>query len=380
MRKALYAFSGDPITYGHIDVVSRTASAFDEVIVGIGVNPDKTYMFTLEERTEMAKRALNHLDNVKVMPVSGLLVDFAYEHKISVIVKGVRNSEDFNYENILHQCGVTQKLGIDTFILIARPELAHVSSSAVKSLQKEQGSIVGYVPLHVKQKLEEKMMSQYIIGITGEPGSGKSYISEKFVELGKKAGIEVHNIELDLIGHEITNNLEEPVYKDVRAQIAKIFGKEVQRIDGSIDRKALGEIVFNAPEKLEILDKIMFTPLMVRLRREIYGKKGLIVFNAALIAETGLSYICNNNVILINVNEKVKTERLTKRNLSDEQIKRRLSSQYSFDKKKEALENKIRENNNGKLWIYDNSDETNDDKIAMLFNSIIKEQLIEKKI
>ncbi|HQB60168.1 MAG TPA: adenylyltransferase/cytidyltransferase family protein, partial [Spirochaetota bacterium] len=80
MRKALYAFSGDPITYGHIDVVSRTASALDEVIVGIGVNPDKTYMFTLEERTEMAKKALNHLDNVKVMPVSGLLVDFAYEH------------------------------------------------------------------------------------------------------------------------------------------------------------------------------------------------------------------------------------------------------------------------------------------------------------
>jgi len=84
-------------------------------------------------------------------------------------------------------------------------------------------------------------------------------------------------------------------------------------------------------------------------------------------------------VILIDVNEKVKTERLTRRNLSDEQIKRRLLSQYSFDKKKETLENKIKENNNGKLWIYDNSDETGDDKIEMLFNSIIKEQ-IEKKV
>ena len=64
MAKAMYAFSGDPITYGHIDIIKRAAKAFDEIVVGIGINPDKKYTFTLEERTEMAKRALRKLENV----------------------------------------------------------------------------------------------------------------------------------------------------------------------------------------------------------------------------------------------------------------------------------------------------------------------------
>jgi pantetheine-phosphate adenylyltransferase len=126
--KAIYAFSGDPITFGHIDIIERAAKVFTKVLVCIGSNPDKKYMFTLEQRLQMAQDALSSIKNVDVKSFSGLLVDFAFEQNISVIIKGVRNTTDFEYENTLHAVGESQKLGIETFILFAKPQLAHVSS------------------------------------------------------------------------------------------------------------------------------------------------------------------------------------------------------------------------------------------------------------
>jgi pantetheine-phosphate adenylyltransferase len=202
-------------------------------------------LFTLEERLSLAKKSLIDLNNVKVVSFSGLLVDYAYENDIDVIVKGVRNSADFDYENILHQVGDSQKLGIDTFILFARPELAHVSSSVVKGIQKEQGFVHEYVPLNVKQEIERKLSNQFIIGVTGEIGSGKSFVCEQILELCKEKGIEAHNIELDHLGHKILSELKDEKYEKIRNQLIKTFGENIKKSDGTIDRKILGEIVFN---------------------------------------------------------------------------------------------------------------------------------------
>ena len=353
MKKAMYAFSGDPITYGHIDIIKRASKVFD-LIVGIGVNPDKEYMFNLSEREEMAKQCF---PNVKVVSFKGLLVDYAYEHGVDVIVKGVRNRADFDYENILHQMGESQKLGIDSHILFAKPSLAHMSSSVVKKIQKEQGLTHEYVPLYVKQLLEKRMSGQFIVGVTGEIGVGKSYLCEKFVSLGKAKGIEVHHIELDAIGHQILEELDEPKYKEIREEVVSVFGSEVKKEDGTIDRKKLGEIVFSDMGSLEKLNKIMYTPLLVRLRRELYGKKGLILFNAALIAESSMHYLCNNNVILVNCDKETQEKRLNSRELNSEQIERRVKSQFSFEKKKEILEKAIEKDNCGKLWVVKGSGE-----------------------
>jgi len=373
-KKAMYAFSGDPITYGHIDIIARASSAFDNVIAGIGANPDKKYMFSLEERTEMAKKSLAKFKNVEVVPFQGLLVDYAYEQGIEVIVKGVRNAADFDYENVLHQVGESQKLGIDTHILFARPELAHISSSAVKSIQKEQGLVHEYVPLYVKQCLEARMSGQYIVGITGEIGAGKSYVSQKFVELGKNKGISVYDIELDHIGHQILGELKQPRYEEVREQIAEAFGKQVRRSDGTIDRKNLGEIVFNDSNALNKLNQIMSTPLLVRLRRELYGKKGLILFDAALIAESNLAYLCNNNVALIYADKQTQESRLGSRGLSAEQMKRRLGGQFDFQGKKSRLEQAIGRDNQGKIWIVENSQSVDTKgNIERIFETIVSE-------
>lgn len=157
MKRAIYAASLDPITFGHIDIIERAVQMFDELVVAIGANPDKKYMFSLEERVDMARYSLAHIHNVRVTSFSGLLVDFAYEQRADAIVKGVRDVKDFSYEQLLHQVGVSQKLGIETILLFARKDLEHVSSSVVKAIQKEQGFIHEYVPLCVKQRLEERM-------------------------------------------------------------------------------------------------------------------------------------------------------------------------------------------------------------------------------
>jgi len=370
MKSAIYAFSGDPITFGHIDIIKRAATVFDRVVVAIGCNPAKKYLFSQEERTEMARRSLLNLKNVEVKTFQGMLVDFAYENNIDVIVKGIRSTTDFEYEMSLHNLGESQKLGIDTFILFTRPALAHISSSAVKDIQKEQGLIQDYVPPYVKQCVEAKLSGQHIIGLTGEIGAGKSYVGQKLVSLANDMNLEAHNIELDHLAWQIQSDLKEEKYELVRKQIADTFGAEVINPDGSINRKTLGEIVFADQKKLNKLNEIMETPILVRLRRELKNKKGLVILNAALLAEAKMSQLSNYNTILLSVDEKIQNKRLLDRDLSQAQIKRRLKSQYDFASKKKALETEIKQNQQGKLWVL-NNDKASDLEIKKLLRNLL---------
>ncbi|MBQ8298684.1 MAG: pantetheine-phosphate adenylyltransferase [Clostridia bacterium] len=324
---ALYAFSGDPITRGHLDLIERAYRLFPNLTIGIGVNPEKKYTFTLEERLDMVKHCTKHLPNIKVVSYTGLLVDFVYENNIDVVIRGIRNSKDLNDEYTLHLAQKSQGMQFETIPLFTAPEFSHVSSSVVKAMTKEQGKLISFVPMHVKQKLEEKMLGQYIISVTGTIGSGKSYVTEKFVELGKAKGIEVHNIDLDKISHDILSTLKEPKYVELRETIVKKFGEAIRNPDGSINRKILGEIVFNDPEKLAQLDELMQNPLEERMRREMYNKKGIILINAALLLEKGLLHYSNNNILIMTVNEEKQHERLKLRGLTEEQISHRVSSQ-----------------------------------------------------
>jgi len=354
MKRAIYAFSGDPITFGHIDIIKRAAAVFDELIVAIGNNPNKDYLFSQEERRKMACRSLAFLENVKVEAFEGMLVDFAYENNVDVIVKGVRSEKDFRYEQNLYLMGESQHLDIDTFVLFAKPELAHISSSAVKEIQSEQGFLDAYVPIYVKQCLEERISQRYVIGLTGEIGVGKSYVGERLVELAKERGLAAHNIELDDISHQIQSDLKGEKYALLRKEIVETFGNEVLE-NGKINRKALGEIVFNDQEKLIKLNEIMHTAILLRLRKELKNLNGLVFINAALLAEAEMTTFANNNMLLLKANDKVQEKRLLERGLNKEQIKRRIDSQYNFANKKKNLETVIKEQANGKLWIYDNS-------------------------
>ncbi|MBU1975361.1 MAG: pantetheine-phosphate adenylyltransferase [Nanoarchaeota archaeon] len=373
MTKAIYAFSGDPITYGHIDIIKRAAHVFEEVIIGIGVNPAKNYTFSLDERTEMARISLQDVSNIIVTPFEGLLVDYAYEQGASVIVKGVRDSKDFDYERTLHHVGDSQNLGIDTHILFARPELAHVSSSAVKEIQNHQGDIHEYVPLYVKQCLEERISGQYLIGVSGEIGAGKSHVSNRFVELGAEYGVNVYNIELDHVAHDILGNLKEPGYETVRENIERTFGRSVRRPDGTIDRKVLGGLVFGEPDKLAKLNELMYSPIQVRFRKALYGKQGLILVNSALLAESDGGYLSNNNVVLVYVDEESQYRRLIERGYSFDQTQRRIHSQYDYKTKYGLLNHVIERDKQGKIWSIQNSDGAPDNNIRAVFETVLAE-------
>ncbi|MEL6134523.1 MAG: pantetheine-phosphate adenylyltransferase [Bacteroidota bacterium] len=370
MKKAIYGFSGDPITYGHIDIIKRALDIFGELIVGIGMNPAKKYFFSLEERRQIAAKSLQNLPNVSVIAFKGLLVDYAYENGISTVIRGIRNSEDLNYEMMLHQVGASQRQQVDTIYFPARQSLMHISSGAAKALQLEQGLIHEYVPLCAKQKLEERLSGQYIVGVTGEIGVGKSYISQQLQALGQAQDIPVHVIDIDKIGHQILGKLEESIYKETRQEIANIFGSELLTAERFIDRSALGKIIFQSSEKLRQFNEMLYKPLLLRLRRELYGKKGVILLDSALISETGMSYLSNNHVILVSTQPEIQKRRIIERGYNDWQIQNRMNSQFTHALKEEMILESIKKTCHGKVWKVDNSSSGDLLHIHQLFRQV----------
>ena len=156
MAKALCPGSFDPPTNGHIDVIERGARYFDEVVVAVIANPSKRPLFTLEERESMLADALADVDNVDIQSFDGLLVDFARERGVSLIIKGLRAVSDFEYELQMAQMNAALSPGLDTFFVNAKPAWAFLSSSLVKEVARYGGSTDGLVPPGVSKALEER--------------------------------------------------------------------------------------------------------------------------------------------------------------------------------------------------------------------------------
>ncbi len=160
MATALCPGSFDPVTLGHIDIIERAARHFDQIIVAVIRNPQKTgSLFSLEERQEMLKEVTSHLPNVRIEFFTGLLVEFAREHGADAIVKGLRAVSDFDYE--LQMAQMNQRLtGIDTFFLSTSPQYSFLSSSLVREVARFGGDVAGMVPEHVHERLVEVFRSK----------------------------------------------------------------------------------------------------------------------------------------------------------------------------------------------------------------------------
>ncbi|MBI2168604.1 MAG: pantetheine-phosphate adenylyltransferase [Actinobacteria bacterium] len=156
MATALCPGSFDPVTNGHLDIIERTARYFDEVIVAVIRNPQKTEaMFTLDEREEMLRELTSHLENVRILSFAGLLVDFAHEHGADAIVKGLRAVSDFDYE--LQMAQMNQNLsGIDTFFISTNPKYSFLASSLVREVARFGGDVSSMVPPVVMKRLAER--------------------------------------------------------------------------------------------------------------------------------------------------------------------------------------------------------------------------------
>lgn len=370
MTTAIYALSGDPITYGHIDIITRSAKAFEKLIVALGVNPAKKYLLTSDERLAVAKQSLVGLDNVEVILFDGLLVDTAFERNAQFIVKGIRNSVDMNYEQTLDQINSTQ-IEIDTILMFSKSKLTHVSSSSVKAIQLEHGFIHEYVPLPVKKLLERKISNQFIVGVTGVMGSGKSYIAEELVKYSADKELKIHNIDLDSLANEIYIS-DKPAHILVRQKIEEHFG--------TLDRKEISKIVFDPAvkkgknEHLDFLNETFREPVKVLIRRELKNKEGVILINSAILIESSLLELCNNHVVLVNADDEVRHSRLKGKRFIDPIIaEERIKHTLSYDMKKNAVNKEITRTNFGKLFKINNNEDFNYTEIEKLYNNIVAE-------
>ncbi len=157
MRKAIYPGSFDPLTMGHLDIIRRGASVFDELTVAVLHNPDKSPLFSVEERVNMITEAVKDLPNVKVDSFSGLLVEYCKDHDIQVSVRGLRTVADFEYELQTAQFNHLLSQGqVETVFLAGSQELGHLSSSAVRQVARFHGDIRGMVPDCILSILYEK--------------------------------------------------------------------------------------------------------------------------------------------------------------------------------------------------------------------------------
>lgn len=157
MKAAIYPGSFDPVTYGHLDIIKRSAEIFDELIVGVLNNKAKTPLFSVEERVKILKEATKDLPNVKVESFTGLLIDYAREKDIHVSVRGLRAVTDFEYELQIAQTNRQLSGGsLDTMFLTTSLEYAYLSSSSVKEIAIFNGDISQCVPDFVARLIYEK--------------------------------------------------------------------------------------------------------------------------------------------------------------------------------------------------------------------------------
>lgn len=151
MRRAVFPGSFDPITLGHYDIIERGLTLFDEIILAIGVNAEKKYMFSLDERIEFLNKTFEHEKKIKVMPYKGLTIDFCKAQNADFILRGLRNPADFEFEKAIAH--TNRKLSkIETVFLLTAAKTSYISSSIVRDVIRNNGDYTVLVPESVTLK------------------------------------------------------------------------------------------------------------------------------------------------------------------------------------------------------------------------------------
>ncbi len=151
MRKAIFPGSFDPITLGHEDIIKRSIALFDEIIIAIGVNAEKKYMFSLEERKKFIEQTFKDEPSVSVITYEGLTIDLCKKHNAAFILRGLRNPADFEFEKAIAH--TNRKLSkIETVFLLTSANTSFISSSIVRDVIRNGGNVSKLVPVAVLGK------------------------------------------------------------------------------------------------------------------------------------------------------------------------------------------------------------------------------------
>ena len=157
MRRAIYPGSFDPVTNGHLDVIERARKLFDEVVVAVAHNDQKQPYFTLEERLEFLGAVTRSIGGVKILPLDGLLVEFALQQNAQAVVRGLRAVSDFEFEFQMALMNRKLEATVETIFLMPKEEYTYLSSRIVKEIARLGGDVTGFVPARVARALKKKL-------------------------------------------------------------------------------------------------------------------------------------------------------------------------------------------------------------------------------
>ena len=149
MKKAVFPGSFDPITLGHFDIIERGTKLFDELIIAIGINAEKKYMFPAEIRKKFIEESLQHNPKIKVVTYSGLTIDFCKENQVDYILRGLRNPADFEFEKAIAHTN-RHLSSIETVFLLTAARTSYISSSIVRDVIRNNGDYTKLVPKSVR--------------------------------------------------------------------------------------------------------------------------------------------------------------------------------------------------------------------------------------
>ena len=145
-KSAIYPGTFDPLTLGHLDLIERSSKMFNEIIIAIGDNPEKTPLFSIAQRIDMIEKATEHLCNIKIVTFHSLLVELSNELNTNIIIRGIRSATDFDYELQMGYANVALKKELETIYLMPKLEYSFISSSVVRTILKFDGEIDHLVP------------------------------------------------------------------------------------------------------------------------------------------------------------------------------------------------------------------------------------------
>ena len=158
----IYPGTFDPITNGHTDIIGRAARVLDKLVVGVAINPGKGPIFDIDERVELVREEISHLDNtnggmIEVMPFQSLLINFAHQVDATVIVRGLRAVSDFDYEFQMASMNAKMAPDIETLCLMASDKYHFIASSLVKEIAKLGGDVSQFVSPRIQERLSERL-------------------------------------------------------------------------------------------------------------------------------------------------------------------------------------------------------------------------------
>ena len=363
MKRAILPISADPITNGHLELIHLGLEIFDELVIALLVNNTKDQLFSLEEKREILEKVISYspslskpLEQKKIHIVShkGLLIELSTAWETRFVIRGIRDSKDLDYENMLKQTYQDQlwknEEPLRFVYLRTNSKISSISSTIVKSVCRQYGNISRFVPLFVKQKMEKKMFGQKKIIVTGGIASGKTTCSKILAENLKKYD-KVTLIDFDQIVGDIYEKMEHGEYPVLTKHLKDLLpgGEKVKKQDIAHFIESINK--YDALVFLQKLQIILGPYIRNHFLKELNDKSGFILLDMPMaVAYEALSE-ASNFVVFTEVERETQLERLVKRNnYKRQEAEKRIMFAGENDEKKEAIQKEIERCNYGQFF------------------------------